>query len=126
LDGCSFRAADLDDAVSRRRERHLGDGGCNVVRRDGLEQDGRGGGPADEAGAVYATEASGSTHCPDRTFVGDRRRSDARHNVRLEREPRRASEVIVKGRLTMNGGIAWRWRAVAIMVAASLPILDTR
>ncbi len=37
----SFRAGDLDDAVSRRRERHLGDDRSNVVRRDGLEQAGR-------------------------------------------------------------------------------------
>ncbi|HEY2540499.1 MAG TPA: hypothetical protein VGI28_13565, partial [Stellaceae bacterium] len=37
----SFRAGDLDDAVSRRRERHLGDDRSNVIRRDGLEQDGR-------------------------------------------------------------------------------------
>ena len=37
----SFRAGDLDDAASRRRERHLGDDGSNVVRRDRLEQAGR-------------------------------------------------------------------------------------
>ena len=37
----SFRAGDLDNAVARRRERHLGDDRRNVVRRDGLEQDGR-------------------------------------------------------------------------------------
>ena len=37
----SFRAGDLDDAVSRRRKRHLGDNSSNVVRRDGLEQAGR-------------------------------------------------------------------------------------
>ena len=37
----SFRAGDLDDAVSRRRERHLGDDRSNVARRDGLEQTGR-------------------------------------------------------------------------------------
>ena len=36
----SFRAGDLDNAVARRRERHLGDDGGNVVRRDGLEQAG--------------------------------------------------------------------------------------
>jgi hypothetical protein len=35
---CSFRAGDLDDAVSRCRERHIGNDGSNVVRRDGLEQ----------------------------------------------------------------------------------------
>src|SRR6266446_7997603 len=40
-EGCSFRAGDLDDAVSRRRERHIGDDGSHVVRRDGLEQAGR-------------------------------------------------------------------------------------
>src|SRR5499433_219343 len=34
----SFRAGDLDDTVSRRRERHIGNDGSNVVRRDGLEQ----------------------------------------------------------------------------------------
>ena len=37
----SFRAGDLDDAVSRRRERHLGDDRSHVLRRDGLEQAGR-------------------------------------------------------------------------------------
>ena len=37
----SFRASDLDDTVSRRRERHTGNDGSNVVRRDGLEQAGR-------------------------------------------------------------------------------------
>jgi len=39
VERCSFRAGDLDDAVSRRRQRHLGDDESNVVRRDGLEQD---------------------------------------------------------------------------------------
>jgi len=37
----SFRAGDLDDAASRRRERHISNDGCNVVGRDGLEQAGR-------------------------------------------------------------------------------------
>ena len=37
----SFRAGNLDDAVPRRGERHLGDNRSNVVRRDGLEQAGR-------------------------------------------------------------------------------------
>src|SRR5712691_1144707 len=37
----SIRAGDLDDAVSRRRERHIGNNDSNVVRRDGLEQAGR-------------------------------------------------------------------------------------
>ena len=37
----SFRAGDLDDAVARRRERHIGNEAGNVVRRDGLEQAGR-------------------------------------------------------------------------------------
>ena len=37
----SFRAGDLDDAVSRRSERDRRDHKSNVVRRDGLEQDGR-------------------------------------------------------------------------------------
>src|SRR6516165_8963604 len=32
-----FGAGDLDDAVARRGERHLGDDRSNVVRRDGLE-----------------------------------------------------------------------------------------
>ena len=41
VERCSFRAGDLDDAVSRRRARHIGDGGGDVVRRDGLEQAGR-------------------------------------------------------------------------------------
>src|SRR5215469_1927927 len=36
----SFGARDLDDTASRYGERYLGDDGCNVVRRDGLEQDG--------------------------------------------------------------------------------------
>src|SRR5215468_135735 len=36
-----FRAGDLDDAVLRRRERYIGYIGGNVVRRDGLEHDGR-------------------------------------------------------------------------------------
>ena len=34
----SFRAGDLDDAASRRRERHIGNDGSDVVGRDGLEQ----------------------------------------------------------------------------------------
>lgn len=37
----SFRAGDLDDAISRCRECHFGNDGSNVVRRDGLEQAGR-------------------------------------------------------------------------------------
>src|SRR5262249_16846700 len=37
----SLRAGDLDDAVLRRGERHIRDDSSNVVRRDGLEQDGR-------------------------------------------------------------------------------------
>jgi hypothetical protein len=37
----SLRAGDLDDAASRRRERHLGNDRSNVVRRDRLEQNGR-------------------------------------------------------------------------------------
>ena len=37
----SLRAGDLNDAIVRRRERHIGDAGSNVVRSDGLEQDGR-------------------------------------------------------------------------------------
>src|SRR5262247_3951807 len=41
VERCSFRAGDLNDALSWRRERHLGDDGSNVVRRDGLEQAGR-------------------------------------------------------------------------------------
>jgi hypothetical protein len=41
VEWCSFRAGDLDDSIPGRRERHLGDDGCNVVRRDGLEQAGR-------------------------------------------------------------------------------------
>jgi hypothetical protein len=36
----SFRAGDLDDAVSRRRERYIGNDGGNVIRRDGLEEAG--------------------------------------------------------------------------------------
>src|SRR5262249_39343756 len=34
----SFRAGDLDGAVARRRERHIGNDGGNVVSRDGLKQ----------------------------------------------------------------------------------------
>src|SRR3546814_10667560 len=34
----SFRAGDLDDAASRRGERHIGNEGSNVVGRNGLEQ----------------------------------------------------------------------------------------
>ena len=37
----SFRAGELDDAVSRCGKRHLGDDGSNIVRCDGLESDGR-------------------------------------------------------------------------------------
>src|SRR5262249_60093098 len=36
----SFRAGDLDDAVSWRRERRIGNDGSNVVRGDRLEQAG--------------------------------------------------------------------------------------
>src|SRR5262245_29952913 len=38
VEWCAFRAGNLDDAVSRRCERHLGDLRGNIVRRDGLEQ----------------------------------------------------------------------------------------
>src|SRR5499427_8288994 len=37
----SFRAGDLNDAVSRRCERHIGNDCSNIVRRNGLEQAGR-------------------------------------------------------------------------------------
>src|SRR5205814_1891680 len=37
----SLLAGDLDDAVARRRERHISDVGGNIVCRDGLEQAGR-------------------------------------------------------------------------------------
>jgi hypothetical protein len=37
----SFRAGDLYNAASRRREGHIGDDGSNVFRRDGLKQAGR-------------------------------------------------------------------------------------
>ena len=37
----SLRAGDLDDATSRRGERHIGDAGGDVIRRNRLEQDGR-------------------------------------------------------------------------------------
>jgi hypothetical protein len=40
VERCSFRAGDLDDAVSWHRERHIGDDGSNVVRRDGLDRPG--------------------------------------------------------------------------------------
>src|SRR3954452_12892321 len=41
VERCSFRAGDLDDAVSRRRDCYIGDVGSYVIRRDGLEQAGR-------------------------------------------------------------------------------------
>jgi hypothetical protein len=41
LERRSFRAGDRDDAVSWRRERHLGGDRSNVVWGDGLEQAGR-------------------------------------------------------------------------------------
>src|SRR3954466_2290046 len=41
VERCSFRTGDLDDTAARRRERHIGDGGSNVVRRDRLEHAGR-------------------------------------------------------------------------------------
>jgi hypothetical protein len=41
VERCSLRAGNLDDAVSRRPQCHIGDDGSNVVRRDGLEQAGR-------------------------------------------------------------------------------------
>src|SRR5262245_32703813 len=41
VERCSFGAGDLDDAVAWRRERHIGDDGSNVVRRNRLEQAGR-------------------------------------------------------------------------------------
>src|SRR5438067_9231950 len=41
VERCSFRAGDLDDSVSRRRDRHVGDVGSDVIRRDRLEQAGR-------------------------------------------------------------------------------------
>jgi len=34
----SISASDLDGAISRRRERHIGKDGCNIIRRDGLQQ----------------------------------------------------------------------------------------
>ena len=40
VEPCSFRAGDLNDAVFRRGERHLGDNRRNIVRRDGLERPG--------------------------------------------------------------------------------------
>src|SRR5262245_22798798 len=39
--GRSFRTGDLDDAVSRLRERYIGNDGSDVFRPDGLEQAGR-------------------------------------------------------------------------------------
>ena len=41
LNGARSGPAIVDDAVARRRERHLRDDGSHVVRRDGLEQAGR-------------------------------------------------------------------------------------
>ena len=40
VERCAFRSGNLDDAASRRRERHLGDDRSDVVRIDGLEQAG--------------------------------------------------------------------------------------
>ena len=37
VERCSFWAGDLDETVSRRRERDIGNDGSNVVRRDRLE-----------------------------------------------------------------------------------------
>src|SRR5262245_51683133 len=37
----SLRARDIEDSVSGRDQRHIGDDRSNVVRRDGLEQTGR-------------------------------------------------------------------------------------
>jgi hypothetical protein len=34
----SISASDLDGAISRRRERYIGEDGCNVIRRDGLQR----------------------------------------------------------------------------------------
>jgi hypothetical protein len=53
----SFRAGNLDDTVSRRRERPLGNDGSNVVRRDWLEQAGRQ--PDNEPHVTYELDASG-------------------------------------------------------------------
>ena len=41
VERCAFRAGDLYNTVSRRRQRHIGNVGGNVVRRNGLEQAGR-------------------------------------------------------------------------------------
>ena len=40
VERCSFRACDLDDAVSWCGERHIGNEGSYVVGGDGLEQAG--------------------------------------------------------------------------------------
>src|SRR6185369_4275621 len=40
VEGRTLRAGDLDDAVARGAERHIGDEACDIVRRDGLEQAG--------------------------------------------------------------------------------------
>jgi hypothetical protein len=37
VERCSLRAGDLDDAVARCSERHLGNDCTNIVRRDGLQ-----------------------------------------------------------------------------------------
>jgi hypothetical protein len=36
VERCSLRAGDLDDAVARCSERHIGEDCSNIVRRDGL------------------------------------------------------------------------------------------
>jgi len=54
----SFRARNLDDAISRRHEGHTGNDGGNVVRRDRLEQAGR------KPGAAMAQEPKSLSHKP--------------------------------------------------------------
>jgi hypothetical protein len=74
----SLRAGDLDDAASRRRERHIGNDGSNVVRRDGLEQ-------ADS---------------PTSRMAGSSSRPSETQNLRNEsgRQPPRAAEIVFASR----------------------------
>ena len=60
VERCSLRARDLDDAVSRRRERYIGDVASNVVRRDGLEQAGRN--PDDVSLRTFGGDAAEEFH----------------------------------------------------------------
>jgi hypothetical protein len=67
----TFRAGYLEDAVSRRRERYLGNDGSNVVRRNGLEQAGRN----PDRASIYTLSGDGTEElhelCRSDDGVGD-------------------------------------------------------